>query len=634
MQRQISCSPILRCLVLSLFPLVAFAGDSEAWNVHEYEYDLVESVLLVVLVVFALAFEISWHHVVHEVKHSYHYGLEHDNFIHGPEDDNDHSGHHAKDSHGNLIHPRLVRQLVTRMSGEFMTLGFLALMIFTLNQAEFFDFLARNIRMSDSCSVDDHRRMAGSTDRSGLDSSDCWHVPTSGNDWLHMAEVVHVKLFLSMILYFCIIARVVTKTNEWIHAWEKLRLRRLMEGEYPIPTASSHWSFDPDLKKHKELRIYLIENVLLANGSRTKLFNELVSRLEMDLKTLTKKQKIQRIRNEIDERLSLSSYLAFNLEVGVTDSIEVHVTTWIGIMLMFATFALFNRFAKIEMVFIFPWFVGIGICFVLFIHLINMYQRGKIHRFVEDMRDEEIGGNDVDHVLTEGGTPEAQPGIGKGYSANSLYKRSDTDALGPKEHRTCFERCLKERHVMRGLQGCMFVMTYALAETLADKHKWLEVPVQNLVFTLVYFILFLAMLFILPAKIPVFLQVTALPPFVNRQNAEILLYVVLDDHSLLKGKHEIRKKLRDSGISDKEKGSTSVEDDDQVGYRTALELADIIAQCKDFQALAQVKETLLQRVHADGSGLRCDAGVGSTSSVRDSCVSAHSSKTHTTRDSI
>mmetsp|Transcript_29483 Transcript_29483/g.52475 ORF Transcript_29483/g.52475 Transcript_29483/m.52475 type:complete len:610 (-) Transcript_29483:40-1869(-) len=573
LQGQIACRPILCCLLLSLLPLNALAGDSQAWNIHEYEYDLVESVLLIILVVFALAFEISWHHVVHEVAHSYHYGVEHDNFLYGPEDtDSDCSGHHPKDHHGNLIHVRLMKQLVTRMSGEFMTLGFLALMIFILNQTEFFNFVASQIS---SCDQED--------------SSRCWHVPRTGSDWLHMAEVVHVKLFLSMILYFCIISRVVVKSNNWIRNWEKLRLRRLMEGEWPQRPS------DPDLQAYKDVREYLIQNVLVVKGHRTKLFNELVSKLDVDLKMLPKKIKIQRIREEVDDRLSLSSYLSYNVEKGVTDSIEVHVTTWVGIMGMFGIFAIFNRFVKVEMALIFPVFVVIGIMFFGFMIRINFLQRREIRRFITSQRDEEAGGEAVDHMLevdpNEPQTPHA------GHAG--------------RDGRTWFQRSLKERHVMRGWQAVLFIMCYALAENLADKHKWLAVPVQTLVLTLVYLVLFLIMLFVIPGRIPRFLYLTALPPFVNRHNVAILLYVVLDDHSF-RGMHdELRKKIMKAslkGLSSAahEESFSSLDlphEENQAGYRTALELADIISQCKNFEALANVKETLLQRLQADGSDL-------------------------------
>jgi hypothetical protein len=110
------------------------------------------------------------------------------------------------------------------MGTEFMTLGFLALLVFMSQYNGFFDALVDIVPAS--CSEDgsydddyDHRRLA---DGRSL-GEDCFHLPASGLDWFHVFEIVHFSLFGGMCLYFVLMFGFVQGGVRKIRAWENIR---------------------------------------------------------------------------------------------------------------------------------------------------------------------------------------------------------------------------------------------------------------------------------------------------------------------------------------------------------------------------------------------------------------------------
>jgi hypothetical protein len=616
----------LAFLLLLLFPQHAVAGGDAEWNRYVYEYDLIEMLILMVLVVFAILFESVVHHVWHLSEHAYHYGMIHD----AANGDDEHGL--KKDHHGNLHHPRLLKALINRMSGEFMTLGFLALMIFSLNQAEFFDWLAEIFQTCEA------RRL---TTAAAKIRRDCWHVPGSGYDWLHMCEIAHVKLFFGMILYFIIMFRTVRRSESFIKKLEHLRLRRLMAKE----TTGFNLKLDQSLKHYQDMRTYLILNVLLWHKTRRSLFKKIVKSVsfQKEWKGLPKAEKMTRIRDRIDERLSMSAYLAYNVENGVVDSIQVHETTWGFIFFMFAVFALCNRFAHIELAHMLPFFVAIGILFDIVMLCISRDQRRKIRGFAESdlcqtRLDDEVDKIDFGNENSEAsGASHTQvsPGVAAvvvgavgavidgaidgaariSEKTSKTFQIADskptnTGADGMKstishattvgfddDTRTWYEKHLHEKHMMRGLQVVMFMLSFGLADSLADKHKWKEYTLQTLILSMAYIIIFIVMTFVIPDQIPVFLQLTALPPYVDQDNLESFMHVLLDDHAIISD--NLRKSDSANSVGSRRdmmaSGSylSAAESMDQL-----LIFADVIGECRDFKSLAKIKEQLLQRLAA------------------------------------
>eukprot|EP00913_Durusdinium_trenchii_P032154 g30109.t1 len=75
------------------------------------------------------------------------------------------------------------QELMNKMGGEFMSLGFIAFMIFCSNQLGFFDFIAERLPACGKSAT-----------------PDCVMLPYTGIDWLHLIELVHVQLFVGGLL--------------------------------------------------------------------------------------------------------------------------------------------------------------------------------------------------------------------------------------------------------------------------------------------------------------------------------------------------------------------------------------------------------------------------------------------------
>jgi hypothetical protein len=138
-------------------------GSMQMWHhADDYEADTVDLIVLAVLMSLAIVFEHFWRRCSRAAKRGYRFGQAT-------------GGGTAIDSHatpeGETGHVLLKEELVNRAAGEFMTLGFLAFCTFFCNVTGALDALAT------------HVKPAGIT------------LPQTGQDWLHVIEIVHMKLF-------------------------------------------------------------------------------------------------------------------------------------------------------------------------------------------------------------------------------------------------------------------------------------------------------------------------------------------------------------------------------------------------------------------------------------------------------
>lgn len=460
------------------------AGGGSAWHRYQHEYDYCEDVLLIVFVFIALAFEVVWHFVQHSAKHSYRYGRLHDQICNELDAE-------EKDSHGNLKHIRLYSQLVSRMGGEFMTLGVLAFMIFVFNQAGWFKgFVTR----FPSCSIDEH----------------CFHLPSTESDLLHLAELAHVKLFLGMLLYFVLIFFLVRGSVHQIQDWEKLRLRLLSQRSGEVPTVGSN-AMDKDLHKHMLWCDYFLERILGWRAERPALFQKVLEALHID-------PRAEDIRRRIDERFSLSAYLALNLESGVEDSIQVHLQTWFAVIFLFSFFALLHRYAEIALMQVLPWFIAVAFALLLAMWLLNRYQKRKMMQFVMQCQANRESGNS-----SSSSPVNCSPAPGS--DAQRGVSQNEPGSLG------IHQRFATERHTLRVLQVFMFCISYAFATVMVDKEDWAEQFDHTLLLVLLFTVLFVVLAKFLPHMVPVFLAIMSFPPFVDDGNLAAFFKVLHNDHN-------------------------------------------------------------------------------------------------------
>jgi hypothetical protein len=328
------------------------AGD--AWYVYAHEYALVEACVLMVMIPIALVFDLAWHNLSHWVEHT--------SFVYGGrervDDDEDSHGH---DPHGE--HKKLGAILLKRMGTEFMTLGFLALLVFTSQYNGFFDALVYIVPAG--CSEDgsydddyDHRRLA---DGRSL-GEDCFHLPASGLDWFHVVEIVHFSLFGGMCLYFVLMFGFVQGGVRKILAWENIRYmdmesagareKRRTAGEpstYQL-LKPSMWGLLPQDHEYRCMQGKFVDNLIVMSDGGVEDASFQRRLLERCGIVAGDPDTYSKLQEELKgASFDFSAYLSLQLEEAVSDSIEIHSSSWIAVWIYLLIASLFYVFASVSM---------------------------------------------------------------------------------------------------------------------------------------------------------------------------------------------------------------------------------------------------------------------------------------------
>lgn len=345
----------LLALCGSFVPIARAAGGDPWWE-HEYEYNYIEAVILIVLVIIALIFEHCWHAVSHASHHTYRYGELHEQACH---ENNDHT-----DAHGNIRHVRLLKELVSRAGGEFMTLGVLAFCTFMFNNLGGFEWFEKSMKVKEGE----------------------FRIPKYKEDWLHMVEVVHMKLFIGMVLYFSLVGTIVSSGVNHIRTWENCRLRRVREKDAGDSKNQHIESYlhrykaggDVDYAQYLLWRDYFIEKVVHWRKRRPGLYKDTLRKLDIDPTDGDAKTKF---RTAVEDRFAFSAYLALNVADGIRDTIHLHRLAWAFLLVCFAAFACLHRFAEIDLFDL--TYVFIGFTFLLIALMLYSVRKEKTsHRQV------------------------------------------------------------------------------------------------------------------------------------------------------------------------------------------------------------------------------------------------------------
>jgi len=489
-----------KALLLVVFLPLVQAGE---WYYHEYEYNYVEALILIVLIVIALVFENTWHFVQHQSHHSYRYGHLHDqvsnDMFHSVED---------RDGHGNVRHFRLYQELVDRAGGEFMTLGVLAFSTFLFNNAGGFKAMENVYK--------DEKNI---------------HLPKTSQDWLHMVEVVHVKLFVAMVLYFTLILAGVRSALKQIQNWENCRLRRVKSA------ADGHdmvWSTELEVHMSQYLlwRDYFIERVVNWRKKRPALYRETLEKLDIPV---SDKEAPALLRKEMERRFAFSAYLALNVGEGICDSIHVHKQTWVVMLALFGCMAILHRYPKIDM-FVFTWiFLGLSIVVILLMAWKVKKELSKITRHgIDKFASQQILGVTGSESV---GSADSNTSIGHGDEIwpppdmGTATEKTRVDANGH-EIQNFHQRHSTELLYMRALQIVLWLVSYVFARTLMDFHSWEVYPQATLLSVCGFTLCFILLISIIQSWVPTFLALMSLPPYVDESNLQYFFAVLLDDHNI------------------------------------------------------------------------------------------------------
>lgn len=497
-------------------------GGVDAWPdstfKNEYEYNYVEVNVLIVLLLLALTFESIWHHVQRYVRqNAYYYGSLHD----GPPAEAESSGQHggggpqhprARHVHGK--HVKLAEELVNRAGGEFMTLGFLAFCTFMFNTLGGFKWLVATCPPSGSVPL-----------------------PATEVDWLHLVELVHMKLFVGMVFYFALISRIVAGAIRKIRKWEQMQLR-YARGQ-TINLNKVALAVDRDLTEYLVWRSYFIQRLVATEDRRPALYRALFRELGVCRKAPDAQR---RLREKIERCFSFSAYISLNVEIGVRDCIEVHQLTWFGTILLFGLFAVLHRFAHVSLKALTPIFIGAALIILGTMRFTVTRNQQRI--FKATCTDGSPGPGSGVPPLQHSGSVSSMQGdyptsppspsvpedsaLGRDDLGPELEVQMRTQSSGPKgpDQRHFHERWQTEMIMNRLLQILLYLISYVFARTVMDFHDWAERPEITGLLTLLFLVLFALLVYFLPPYVPVFLGVMALPPYVDDGNLAAFFGVI------------------------------------------------------------------------------------------------------------
>lgn len=470
------------------------AEDHHRWwcsNGHCYEHEraYVETCVVIILLIGALVFEHFFHVAQHVAENSYDYGKLQDRQqllpMHMP---------HSK-SHNRPATAPLFKLLVTRISGEFMVLGWLAFIIFVFRAAEGFEAVSAAFPVS---------------------NGEGMHLPHTAEDWLHLIELVHMKLFMGMIMYFALITRIVWACVCRVSTWEEMRiLKRKINDSAELTNT--------EFRKYGRWRAYFILNVVDWRLRRPKLFQEIAVRLCGPDGCKTEKD----FQIALDTHFAFSAYLSYAVREAATDAIDIHQFTWFGIIALFFIFTLLHRFAHAQLN------SGLLPIFICAAFLLLFALRGIIKRAL--LRVEADGSKLQLHYsradlgsMSPINSPASSAAVFSIQTEATLPKAAPTSpwaSLGS-EQETFHERYNTEVWMLRTMQVILFVLSYSCAQTIGDPDGWRDHPHDVLILLLAFFALFALLAALLPGYIPDFAAVMALPPYVDSGNVEALFRVL------------------------------------------------------------------------------------------------------------
>jgi len=215
----------------------------------------------------------------------------------------------------------------------------------------------------------------------------------------------------------------------------------------------------------------------------------------------------------LEERFSLSAYLSLNLEAAVSDSIEVHWTTWMALVVIFFCMAMLHRLARWRLSF--QVLIFIGICFVIFGTMVYMSkkQQKTILRYTKEHKKPRAKNTkELEHI-------------------NSWAVSRVCSHVAPDKGGGIHQHYNTETILLRVLQVFLFLISYVFANelvtfvmTLNDK----EIT-QPMLVVLCFSLLYAILAKFLPRLLPPFVAIMAIPPYVDNDNLETLFHVLVTD---------------------------------------------------------------------------------------------------------
>jgi len=434
-------------------------GESVQWYKYGWEHSYLEMITLVILMCLALMFEVCFHQLMHAMERSYLYGDEHANTALAMR------GSSRQFTESRTRHRRLFKEFVSRVAGEFMSLGFLGLSLFIFSFMSGFEILVKTLHAS----------------------------PESVTVYNHLVKLVHIKLFLAMALYFFLVFRVVSGGVRMVHTWERFANHR-----YCRSTGSA----DSDFDKFARLRCYFLLKLSDWQSTEPTHFGDTCRILGL---CATCEGAQRKLDSWLHENFSFSKYLALNVEHGICDAIEVHRFTWLALLLILCILAVIDRSGRLDS-------IGLGtpVCILLAFGILASMQWVAVrkHRRI------------LDRARASGMDP-AQPLA----RSESVYTEKPVVRIVKNLHR----HYNTEMITLRVLQIVLFLISYFFASTLLDLDGWRLHAKRTWLYTAGFVLLFSLLSYSLPSSVPTFLALMALPPYMDDDNLKMFFSVLAGD---------------------------------------------------------------------------------------------------------
>lgn len=131
-----------------------------------------------------------------------------------------------------------------------------------------------------------------------VSSHTSWPYPTTEADWLHLAEDVHMKLFVAMVFYFVLIARIAAGGTRRIRRMEHCRLGRFHGLSINAPNAPRLIADAEQVKEHATSRKYFIGALVRLREESPDLFEDLLDHLGLDARDIDFKDKFEALMDK------------------------------------------------------------------------------------------------------------------------------------------------------------------------------------------------------------------------------------------------------------------------------------------------------------------------------------------------
>lgn len=415
------------------------------------------------MILVAILFETVVHHVKHKLEHSYVFGQQ------------TLSAEEKQAMRNAAVFGKPLKlSFLTRMGGEFMVLGFLAVFVWFLNRISLFDEIAN------ACVAN-------------YDGS--FNLPQTGGDFLHLAESVHMILFIAMAFYFGFTFAVLERGLKKTAMFESMRAA--MIEKLKATKAGQHLPPNPQLDYFTILRGHFMNHglhgILEWREKKPDAFAQIVQSMGLDVQSAATIS-LPELRTSFQGCFSFATFLAFAIREKFEEIIEVSKATWFVIIIIQTIMAILHAL-EVRLKFLALFFLGMTMVVILIFTAKTWAMRRHI----------------VTHYNTDCVTTESK------YSKYWATVNTNMELL------------------MNWAQTLIFFNSYVSAYVLVDMvqdsgevgdNYFFSTETERVILITAMALSVVLQLVILPESLTNFAYLTALPPFFTERDLHLVLHIL------------------------------------------------------------------------------------------------------------